>query len=398
MNKTLFDQNVEDLFVSQKRIIENKNKLLLIQKDPFSIYENPVISHEHIPIHWRYDLNQQTNPWLQEKIIFNSSLIVGAFRLNNKYYIISKLEGKNTNTLYALAESDTGIDNWRYLDSPIDFGIDEIYKESENDVKVVLHENGYIYCLFNSPIRDDIGRIKSTTFILSRSKDLISWERLNETNIRTKDPLECIIHPKYINNQYCFFSQNLNDWKPKTKDFNYNTIDKEILQNGDIRKIIRNNNNNLKKDKNYSPVIAPIETSRGWLHLNSKTEKTLKGYCQIVEFYLTSIDKPWEISSTSVKFKVVIPNREEDLNYGQIISSINWILDEDERIIIYFSTSNSSVYAMRTEKSKILNNIISIKNLTNPYITLSNKNSMIKDNIEILYRRFPHLLENINCI
>lgn len=34
----------------------------------FQRYLYPVITAEHIPLEWRYDLNPQTNPWLMERI------------------------------------------------------------------------------------------------------------------------------------------------------------------------------------------------------------------------------------------------------------------------------------------------------------------------------------------
>ena len=73
----------------QKRKIEVENEFqLLIEKknEPqsyvgngiFERYKNPVLTANHAPVEWRYDLNEATNPFLMERIGINAAFNAGA--------------------------------------------------------------------------------------------------------------------------------------------------------------------------------------------------------------------------------------------------------------------------------------------------------------------------------
>jgi 4-O-beta-D-mannosyl-D-glucose phosphorylase len=67
-------------------LITRKNKKL---KDSGGIYERykyPILTANHVPLHWRYDLNPETNPFCMERIGVNSAFNAGLWWF---YYLLS---------------------------------------------------------------------------------------------------------------------------------------------------------------------------------------------------------------------------------------------------------------------------------------------------------------------
>lgn len=74
-------------------LIARKNST---QENYNGIYErwvNPVLTREHIPLYWKYDLNPQTNPYFMERLGVNAVFNAGALELNGKFYIVARVEG-----------------------------------------------------------------------------------------------------------------------------------------------------------------------------------------------------------------------------------------------------------------------------------------------------------------
>lgn len=80
----------------------------------YSRYKYPIVARELIPLHWRYDLNEKTNPYLMERIGFNATLNSGAMIFGGKYVLVVRVEGNDRKSFFAVAESPNGVDNFRF--------------------------------------------------------------------------------------------------------------------------------------------------------------------------------------------------------------------------------------------------------------------------------------------
>jgi len=76
----------------------------------FLRYKNPIITAEHTPLNWRYDLNPKTNPNTLERIGINATFNAAAIKWENKYVLCVRVEGKDRKSFFALTESPNGID------------------------------------------------------------------------------------------------------------------------------------------------------------------------------------------------------------------------------------------------------------------------------------------------
>ena len=169
-----------------QRLIERKNRKSDFYNGIFDRYEDPVLTREHIPVEWKYDLNPETNPYFMERLGVNAVLNAGAIELDGKFYLVARIEGNDRKSFFGVAESETGIDGFHFWDEPI--LLPDTCPEETNvyDMRLTKHEDGYIYGVFCSESKDmsvsDLSAAVAAAGIV-RTKDLKTWERLD--NLKT---------------------------------------------------------------------------------------------------------------------------------------------------------------------------------------------------------------------
>ncbi len=62
----------------------------------------PVLTAQHAPLFWRYDLNFDTNPFLMERFGINAVLNAGAIKFNNKYCLMPAWKAMTANLFLLL--------------------------------------------------------------------------------------------------------------------------------------------------------------------------------------------------------------------------------------------------------------------------------------------------------
>jgi len=99
-----FSERLTALKKQHEQIIRNRNKKIKLNKSGvFNRYQNPVLTAGHIPLDWRYDLNEKTNPFLLERLSVNAVLNPGAIKWENKYLLMARVEGVDRKSFFAIA-------------------------------------------------------------------------------------------------------------------------------------------------------------------------------------------------------------------------------------------------------------------------------------------------------
>ena len=117
-------------------------------------YKRPVLTAEHTPLHWRYDLNYDNNPFLMQRIGINATFNSGAIYLDGKYILAVRVEGWDRKSFFAIAESLEGTGNFRFRDRPVTLPETEEPDTNVYDMRLVQHEDGWIYGLFCAERKD----------------------------------------------------------------------------------------------------------------------------------------------------------------------------------------------------------------------------------------------------
>ena len=139
----------------QEELIAKKNRVNTeFYNGVFDRYENPVLTRDHAPIFWRYDVNEETNPFFEERLGINAVMNSGAIELNGKYYLVARVEGADRKSFFAVAESDKPTEGFRFWDYPV--CLPDTCPEETNvyDMRLTKHEDGWIYGVFCSESKD----------------------------------------------------------------------------------------------------------------------------------------------------------------------------------------------------------------------------------------------------
>jgi len=149
----------------------------------FERYRYPILTAAHTPLFWRYDLNSLTNPYLMERLGINAVFNPGAIELGGKIYLVCRVEGYDRKSFFAVAESANGVDNFRFWDYPIVMPETDDPDTNVYDMRLVKHEDSWIYGLFcterqdpNAPPGDLSSAVAQGG--IARTKDMKMWERL----------------------------------------------------------------------------------------------------------------------------------------------------------------------------------------------------------------------------
>ena len=88
-----FKKRLEQLESAHQKLLSEPNEPVKESNGVYQRYKNPVLTAEHTPLFWRYDLNADTNPYLMERFGINAVLNAGAIKFNDKYIVVARVEG-----------------------------------------------------------------------------------------------------------------------------------------------------------------------------------------------------------------------------------------------------------------------------------------------------------------
>src|SRR5687767_14501608 len=145
---TVFEKRLNAMETAYTTLVTRKYEKEERGNGIYDRYRYPVLTAAHAPLFWCYDLNKEANPYLMERFRINATFNAGAIKLNGKYYLIARVEGADRKSFFAIAESPNGIDNFRFWDYPIDLPPAEVPDTNVYDMRLVQHEDGWIYGLF----------------------------------------------------------------------------------------------------------------------------------------------------------------------------------------------------------------------------------------------------------
>ena len=110
----VFKEKLTELYCLHEELITRTNIPKETSNGIFTRYKYPVLTAAHTPIFWRYDLDENSNPYLMERISINATMNSGAIKWNNKYLLVVRVEGADRKSFFAIAESPNGVDNFRF--------------------------------------------------------------------------------------------------------------------------------------------------------------------------------------------------------------------------------------------------------------------------------------------
>ncbi|MBO6205486.1 MAG: glycosidase [Lachnospiraceae bacterium] len=375
----------------QERLLERKNEKTTFYNGIFDRYTWPVITRQHIPLSWRYDLDIETNPNFQERLGVNATLNSGAIRLNGKNYLVVRIEGNDRKSFFGVAESESGIDGFRFWEKPILF--EDTCPEETNvyDMRLTQHEDGWIYGVFCSESHDDSVNDLSAAVAAAgivRTKDLKTWERLpNLITRRSPQQRNVVLHPEFVDGKYAFYTRPMDSFIDTGSgggigfglcdDITNAVIDEEKI-------LSRRKYHQITEAKN-GECIVPIKTEKGWLHIAHGVRNTAAGLRYVLYAYATATDHPEKVIAEPGGLLLGPLGWERTGDVSNVVFSNGAIVKENGEIYLYYAGSDTRVYVATTTVEKLTDYIFHTpEDAGRSVLCVRQRCAMIDRNLEIL--------------
>ncbi|WP_423126662.1 glycoside hydrolase family 130 protein [Gaoshiqia sp. Z1-71] len=350
-------QNLEDRY---RAVITKKNTPEELSNGIFVRYENPVLTRDHAPVFWRYDLNPETNPMLLERIGINGTFNAGAIKFNGGYILLVRVEGNDRKSFFAIAESPNGIDNFKFWDFPITLSENDEPDVNVYDMRLTEHEDGWIYGIFCTERKDPdapVGDLSSAVAAagIVRTKDLKEWERLPDLKSKSQQR-NVVLHPEFVDGKYALYTRPQDGFIDAGSGGGVGWALVDDMTHAEIEneKIINFRQYHTIKELKNGEGPAPIKTEKGWLHLAHGVRGCAAGLRYVLYLYMTDLQDPSkQIAEPAGYF--IAPMGEERLgDVSNVLFSNGWILDDDGTVFIYYASSDTRMHVATSTIEKLV--------------------------------------------
>ena len=350
----------QELEARYEKLIQTKNA---VNRERYNgIYErwtNPVLTRDHIPPFWMYDPNPETNPFMMQRLGVNAVFNSGAILLDGKFTLMARVEGSDRKSFFAVAQSDNGVDGFRFWDEPV--LLPDTCPEETNvyDMRLTRHEDGWIYGVFCSESKDtsvsDLSAAVAAAGIV-RTKDLKTWERLpNLITLRSPQQRNVCLHPEFVNGKYAFYTRPMDDFIETGSgggigfglcdDITHAVIDEEKMTS--VRKY-----HTITESKNGAGAV-PIKTDRGWIHIAHGVRNTAAGLRYVIYCFATALDDPSRVIAEPGGF-VIGPLGDERVGDVSNVAFTNGaIAAPDGKVYIYYASSDTRLHVATTDIERL---------------------------------------------
>lgn len=360
MASKLFEENRAMVMKRYEEIVNRKNVKSDFYNGIYDRYEYPVLTRDHIPPFWKFDMNPETNPYFMERIGVNAVMNSGAIELNGKFYLVARVEGNDRKSFFAVAESSSGIDGFRFWDYPV--LLDDVCPEETNvyDMRLTKHEDGYIYGVFCSESKDtkvnDLSAAVAAAGIV-RTKDLKTWERLeNLKTLRSPQQRNVVLHPEFVNGKYAFYTRPMDDFIDTGSgggvgfglcdDITHAVIDEEIITS-------KRKYHTITEAKNGAGAV-PIKTERGWIHIAHGVRNTAAGLRYVVYAFATALEDPARVIAEPGGFLIAPLGAERVGDVSNVVFTNGAIARENGDVYIYYASSDTRLHVATTIIDKLV--------------------------------------------
>nr|WP_319273107.1 glycosidase [uncultured Draconibacterium sp.] len=357
----IFNSRLKQIKADFKVLLEKKNEKLFSSNGIYSRYANPVLTREHVPIHWRFDLNEETNPFFLERNGFNAALNAGAIKFNGKYILAVRTEGNDRKSFFAIAESPNGVDNFKFWDRPITLPQTDDADTNVYDMRLTKHDDGWIYGVFCTERKDTEAPEGDTSSAvaaagIARTKDLVEWERLPDLISTTGQQRNVVLFPHLIDGKYAFYTRPQDGFIDTGKGGGIGFGLSESIENAEVEEEV------IVDAKTYHTIYevknglgpAPIRTEHGWLQLAHGVRNTAAGLRYTLYMFMTDLEKPW-IVTHKPHGHFIAPLKDERVgDVSNVVFSNGWIEDEDGTVFIYYASSDTRMHVATSTVEKLV--------------------------------------------
>lgn len=355
-----FNERVRELFAAHEALINRPNEPAEGGNGIITRYKNPILTAEHTPVFWRYDLDERTNPLLLERIGMNAAFNSGAIKWNGKYLLVVRVEGADRKSFFAVAESPNGIDNFRFWDYPVTMPEDTIPATNIYDMRLTAHEDGWVYGIFCAERHDDTapaGDLSSATATaaICRTKDFKTWHRLPDLKTRTQQR-NVVLHPEFVGGKYALYTRPQDGFIDAGEGGGIGWALVDDITHAEIKEeiIIDPRHYHTIKEVKNGEGPHPIKTPQGWLHLAHGVRGCAAGLRYVLYMYMTALDDPTRVIASPAGYFMAPVGEERIGDVSNVLFTNGWIADPDGKVFIYYASSDTRMHVATSTVEKLV--------------------------------------------
>jgi len=362
-----FNNKLKKLIKKHEELIKRKNVIdELWFNGIYERYRYPVLTRDHAPLFWRYDLDEETNPYLLERMGINCIFNAGAIELDNKICLVARVEGNDRKSFFAVAESENGIDNFRFRDYPILMPKTDDPDVNIYDMRLTRHEDGWIYGVFCTERKDKTKPNNLSAAIaqcgIARTKDLENWERLDDLKTPSPQQRNAVLHPEFIHGKYAFYTRPQEDFLAES-DNNRGGIGfglSDSIEHAEIteEKIIDANQYHTIKEVKNGAGAVPFKTDKGWLHIAHGVRGTAAGLRYTLYVFLCDLNEPSKVIHRPGGIFISPMDWERVGDVSNVVFCNGAVMRENGDVFVYYASSDTRIHVATTTIDKLLDYVM----------------------------------------
>ncbi|RMD78817.1 MAG: glycosidase, partial [Lentisphaerae bacterium] len=349
MNNT-YQQRLNQIIEHYREIVTRPNQPILPDNGIYTKWKNPVLTNHHTPPYWRYDLSPERNPFLMERQGINATFNPGAIEFDGKICLMVRVEGADRKSFFAIAESPTGVDNFRFRDYPVVMPETDRPDVNVYDMRLTRHEDGWIYGVFCTERKDPKAPEGDTSSAeaqcgIARTRDLENWERLDDLKTPSPQQRNCVLFPKFVDGKYAFFTRPQDGFIEcgtgggigwgLADDIEHAVIEHETIVDPKLY-------HTIKEVKNGAGCV-PIETPEGWLHIAHGVRGCAAGLRYVIYAFMTELERPW-VPKYTPGGALIVPEGPERVGDVSNVVFTNGAVVRGNKIFIYYASSDTRTH------------------------------------------------------
>lgn len=361
MNHSLYKVRREQIEQAHEDVIKRPNHPVFQEHGWYTRYANPVLTAKHVPLSWRFDYQPETNPYFMERLAVNAAFNAGAIELNGKILLVARTEGADRKSFFAVAESDNGIDGFRFWDTPVELPETDEPDSNVYDMRLVAHEDGWIYGLFcterrdpDAPPSDQSAAIAQCGIV--RTKDLKTWVRLPDLQTQSPQQRNVVLHPEFVDGKYAFYTRPQDGFISAGTGGGIgfglsDTMDGAVI---DVERIVDDRVYHTIKEAKNGLGPAPLKTEAGWLHLAHGVRNTAAGLRYVLYLFLTDLQQPDLVIAKPGGYFLAPEGDERVGDVSNVAFSNGWVARENGDVYIYYASSDTRMHVATTTIEQLL--------------------------------------------
>ena len=363
--KKNFEKRLGELERSHKELIKRKNRKKKSGNGIYERFEYPVLTARHTPLFWRYDLEKGSNRYLMERFGINAVFNSTAIKWKKKYLLVARVEGVDRKSFFAVAESPNGVDNFKFWDHPITIPENGNPDVNVYDMRVVQHEDGWIYGIFCTERRDPKAPESDQSAAIAqcgivRTKDFLKWERLGDLKTSSPQQRNVVLHPEFVNGKYAFYTRPQDGFIDAGNGggIGFGLCDTIECANIAEEKVIDQKQYHTVYEAKNGLGPSPIRTQKGWLHLAHGVRNTAAGLRYVLYLFMTDLLDPSKIIHRPAGYFMAPEDDERVGDVSNVLFSNGWIAEEDGTVFIYYASSDTRQHVAFSTIDRLLDYVM----------------------------------------